>query len=49
MYTRQAKFTDILDSIDENCELNVFAWSASVDEERQLESLQNKYSNFKYF
>lgn len=49
VYTRQAKFIDILDSMDESCELNVFAWSASADEERQLADLQRKYKNFKYF
>lgn len=48
-YTRQAKFADILDKIDVSCELDIFAWSASEDEERQLQSLEKKYKNFKYF
>lgn len=49
IYTRQAKFIDILDNMDEACELNVFAWSANADEERQLANMQKKYKNFRYF
>lgn len=48
-YTRLARFVDLLGRLDASCELHVFAWSASADEEQELKQLEQEYLNFKYF
>lgn len=48
-FTRQARFGDLLDKLDLSCELHVFAWSASVEAERELKKLVQEHKNFKYF
>lgn len=49
LYARQAKFVDLLNKLDEGCELDVFTWTANENEKYELESLTKKYKNFKYF
>lgn len=48
-YTQLARFSDLLERLDESCVLHVFVWTASVDAERELKNLEEKYANFKYF
>lgn len=48
-YTRQAKFTDILEKVGGSCELDIYAWCASTEEEEQLAQMKKKYKNFNFF
>lgn len=49
IYPQQARFVDLLEKLDETCELHVFAWYANTDAQRQLKELEERYANFKFF
>ena len=46
IYPQQARFVDLLEKLDETCELHVFAWYANTDAQRQLKELEERYANF---
>ncbi len=48
-FTRQARFEDILNKLDDSCIFDVYAWHVGADSERQLKELEQKYAFFRVF